>query len=343
MGFKKLLGIGACLAALVTVLAKDVAKDYDISVPKEKQTTQKQTDEENKQLLKLPELKNASDPNAEYLPDSESMKHAGVLEKNIQEPDYIGPSKGKGRGGIIVGADAAGSDVVGGIELPELKSEKEFDDEKTSDENINSIFKIYSIHSSNTALEKAKVVLLGETHSKHIGEICVFLTEHAKEGDVLLSEGSQKGEETLPLTSLEIVIKKDLHVYGADDMKLTKECAKYIVAFSDLYSSVKDKPKKLMIQSPTLYLLLDKINGLQKKRENIFYEVISTLSKKYKDAVIYVRIGSLHVKNDSIISRLKKDGIKYCALIPKNDKNSVEDAKKHIEKLKESLYKESNK
>ena len=196
----------------------------------------------------------------------------------------------------------------------------------------------YKIHSKNTSLDEAKVVLLGETHGKHVNEFCFFLKEKAKEGDVLLVEGAQKGEEHLPLTNVEKFVEKDLHVYGAEDMKLNKECTKYAVAFADLYSLVKANYEKLVIHIPTLDLLNDKVNTLQKKREEIFYEVISALSKRYKDAVIYLKVGSTHVKNNSITSRLEKDEIKYCALIPVDDKISPEAAKKYIERLKERVY-----
>lgn len=196
----------------------------------------------------------------------------------------------------------------------------------------------YTVHSKNASIDDAKVVLLGEIHGKYDAEVFIFLDKYAKEGDVFVSEGSQKDEEILPLTDLEKIIKKDLRIYGADDLKLTKECAEYIISFSDLYHSVKDDPLKAIIHIPTLDLLKDKIDELQEKREEIFYDVISTLSKKYKDAIIYFKVGSLHITNSSITSKLEEEGIKYIALIPQDEKSSFRDSKKHIEKLKETMY-----
>ena len=215
----------------------------------------------------------------------------------------------------------------------------------------------YRIHSANSGIEEAEVVLVGENHCATEGLISKIMGKYAQDGTIILLEGQPIGDDISHLLEgcdsaenldkmlamwegADIKLKshfygiknpvlygvrdKQVKVFGADDPAILALCREYKKEFLRL-KEVVNSGKANNVEEERCRSLGAALLELDKKREEeCFIKMIESAKEMGK---VFFVVGEYHVsyelkdgeRRERIIDYLKRKNIRYAALIPAKD------------------------
>jgi len=229
----------------------------------------------------------------------------------------------------------------------------------------------YQVHSSNSSLKDARVVLLGETHLKDDKKHSEFFRHYIKDNDIVLLESVPKAENLEAILDdcesnqaikkacehlnynpeLKTIVYKmavlSLHpelygikqagkkpkIRGADDMKAYFESGAAETRFMELKEedSLEERARRL-----------DEIIQCVMKRDNSMFASIQEALKETPGKV-YLIVGKGHIdqantevlrvpdSKDWLVNKIKSNGANYVAYIPDRTKDNQEETEQEEE------------
>lgn len=274
------------------------------------------------------------------------MSGKGGLEKEFFDKKESSEESSKSPKSFDMVKEAAKKSKV---ELPPDKAQHtDIGSSSDSSKNIDILEKFKHI-GGNTDLANAKVILLGEAHiPRHYNDIVDFMNTHAKDGDLVLVESCQAGDDKINkyLYALNRALWYE-HLTD-DEEKQANQHGKehYIEKFRQWVTEGKFKPFKKAVEvygwdnvevlkethrNNDKYVGIKEIEALPQeeqealmKRDRSMLETIGRMRNEFPGQRLFVIAGFLHFTESRIITPQNLEKQDYIALMPKQDMSQEE-------------------
>jgi hypothetical protein len=183
---------------------------------------------------------------------------------------------------------------------------------------------------------QSRAILVGNTHEKHDSEVSGLLEGMARDGDTILLEGHERGkvlDNLIGECDEEFIYPylwgirnagTRVRVRGADDTEKRDMAAGMVRQFIRDVDAM--RAGKLDNDGlARISIAKHQIDGLNRERDYVFCQEIASTPGR-----AFMVVGSEHIRESGLRDCLRDAGVPYTALVPLEDRSSVEHSRKYF-------------